>query len=288
MTHPNQARICILNCYPKASRENFDRSDVGHPHNLFKDFFNRYLPNATIDISFIADVEETLPAGTELTSYDGYVWTGSDLTIYHTDDPRVLRQIELCREIFKTGVPSFGSCWGIQMACLVAGGEVKKNPKGREWSIARNIRLTEAGKRSAMLKGKPEKFNGFIMHLDEVSRLPQGVELLATNDHTTVQAVEVTFDQGTFWATQYHPEYNLFEMSRLISARATPLVNEGFFETEEMVKKYASDLKKLQNNPKSESLRNKLDIQDDIISSDIRELELRNWVDLQVLGSRFI
>ena len=74
-------------------------------------------------------------------------------------------------------------------------------------------------------------------------------------------------------------------MSRFISARSTPLVNEGFFETEEMVKKYASDLKKLQNNPKSESLRNKLDIQDDIISSDIRELELRNWVDQQVLGN---
>ena len=285
MTHSNQARICILNCYPKASRENFDRSDVGHPHDLFKDFFNRYLPNATIDISFIADVGETLPAGTELNSYDGYVWTGSDLTIYHTEDPKVSRQIELCRKIFKAGVPSYGSCWGIQMACLVAGGEVKKNPNGREWSIARNIRSTEAGKRSAMLKGKPEKFNGFIMHLDEVSRLPQGVELLATNDHTTVQAVEVTFDQGTFWATQYHPEYNLFEMSRLISARATPLVNEGFFETEQMVKEYASDLKKLHNHPKSESLRKKLNIQDDIISSDIRELELRNWVDLQVLGN---
>ena len=136
-----------------------------------------------------------------------------------------------------------------------------------------------------MLKGKPDKFDGFIMHLDEVSRLPQGVELLATNDHTTVQAVEVAFDQGTFWATQYHPEYNLFEMSRLILARATPLVNEGFFETEEMVKEYASDLKKLHNHPESESLRKKLNIQDDIISSDIRELELRNWVDLQVLGN---
>lgn len=286
MTRPNRVHICILNCYPKASRENFDRSDVGHPHDLFKGFFNRYLPNAIIDISFIADVGEALPTGTELSDYDGYVWTGSDLTIYHTDDPRVSRQIELCREIFKSGIPSFGSCWGIQMACLVAGGAVKKNPKGREWAIAKNIRLTEAGKRSDMLKGKPDKFDAFIMHLDEVSRLPQGVELLATNDHTTVQAVEVTFDQGTFWATQYHPEYNLFEMSRLISARATPLVTEGFFKQEDGVKKYASDLKKLHNHPESESLRNKLDIQDDITDSDIRELELRNWVDMQVMGNR--
>jgi hypothetical protein len=50
MTQPHQAHICILNCHPKASRENFDLSDVGHPHDLFKDFFNRYLPNATMDI----------------------------------------------------------------------------------------------------------------------------------------------------------------------------------------------------------------------------------------------
>jgi len=44
------------------------------------------------------------------------------------------------------------------------------------------------------------------------------------------------------------------------------------YHTEEMVKEYALDLKKL-------------DIQDDITNSDIRELELRNWVDLQVLGN---
>ena len=29
-------RFCIVNGYPKASRENFDRSNVGHPHDLFK------------------------------------------------------------------------------------------------------------------------------------------------------------------------------------------------------------------------------------------------------------
>jgi hypothetical protein len=62
---PNQARICVLNCYPKISRENFDRYDVPHPHDLFKRFFNRYLPNATIDIYFIADVGKTLPVETK-------------------------------------------------------------------------------------------------------------------------------------------------------------------------------------------------------------------------------
>ena len=31
--------ICIFNCYPQASRENFDRSNVGHPHDFYRDFF---------------------------------------------------------------------------------------------------------------------------------------------------------------------------------------------------------------------------------------------------------
>ncbi len=48
-------RICIVNGYPKASRENFDRSDVGHPHDLFKDFLQREAPNATSDIVYVAD-----------------------------------------------------------------------------------------------------------------------------------------------------------------------------------------------------------------------------------------
>ena len=40
MTSPTTTaahRILIVNCYPQASRENFDRSDVGHPHDLFRD-----------------------------------------------------------------------------------------------------------------------------------------------------------------------------------------------------------------------------------------------------------
>ena len=122
--------LCILNGYPRASRENFDLQGVGHPHDLFKEFFIRSLPKVHIDILFIADPDESLPEGTDLSSYDGYIWTGSDLTIYHLDDPRVTRQIELARAIFHAGVPSYGSCWGIQMAAVAAGGEVQKKPRG--------------------------------------------------------------------------------------------------------------------------------------------------------------
>ncbi len=275
--------IAIFNGYPRASRENFDRTGVGHPHDFFADFLKRHLPEATVETWFVADTDQALPTGAGLADYAGFIWTGSDLTIYQDDDPRVTRQIELAREIFRVGVPSFGSCWGIQMAAVAAGGVVAKNPKGREWCIARDIRLTDAGRRSPLMAGKPECFDGFIMHLDEVTQLPPGATLLATGDHTHAQALEVKHDKGTFWATQYHPEYNLREMARLIAARAKPLTQEGFFEQEDAVAVFADKLEALAGNPGSAALREELTIGDDILDSVIREQELRNWVDHLVL-----
>ena len=275
--------IAILNGYPRKSRENFDRTGVGHPHDFFRDFLNRYLPSAAVDTWFVADPDQELPEGAGLADYAGFIWTGSDLTIYHDDDPRVTRQIELARRIFEVGVPSCGSCWGIQMAAVAAGGAVAKHPKGREWCIARDIQLTDDGRRSPLMAGKPERFDGFIMHLDEVTRLPPGATLLATGDHTRVQALEVRHGKGTFWATQYHPEFNLREMARLIAARAKPLTQEGFFDAEEDVVIFTDKLEALHADPRSTALRTALNIGDDILDPVIREQELRNWVDHLVL-----
>ena len=278
-----QIAICILNGYPRASREKFDLSGVGHPHDLFRDFLNRHLPSAAVEVCFVADPDDGLPAGAELSDYSGFIWTGSDLTIYATGDRRVTRQIELARSIFTSGVPMFGSCWGVQMAAVAAGGEVAKNPRGREWGIARDITLTAEGRRSRLMAGKPERFDGFIMHLDEVTRLPAGATLLAGNTHTRVQALEVRKDAGVFWATQYHPEYNLLEMGRLIAARAKPLVAEGFFDREADVQDYADQMMALHRRPQSVDLRTALAVGEAILNPEIREQELRNWIDLQVL-----
>ena len=277
--------IAILNGYPRTSREKFDASDVGHPHDMYMDAIRNYLPAAHFDVIFVADLDSSLPSGATLDSYDAYIWTGSDLTIYHADDERVTRQIELARAIFEVGVPQFGSCWGVQMAVAASGGEVKKNPKGREWGIAREIRLTEAGQESMLLKDKPDVFDGFIMHLDEVTTLSPGTMLLASNEHTHVQAVEVAHGKGQFWATQYHPEYNLYEMARLIRARDYALVKEGFFETNEAVRDYAGQMHDLSQTPDSTELREAFSVGPDILDDSLRQRELRNWIEYLVLPS---
>lgn len=271
-------QFCIVNCYPAASRENFDRSDVGHPHDLFKDFLRREAPNATTEIVFIADPDFALPPGTSIADFDGFLWTGSDLTVYHTDDPRVAAQISFAKALMEAGASCWGSCWGIQLASLVAGGEVAANPRGRESGIARDIRLTDAARSSPMHAGKPAVFDAFVMHLDEVARLPEGTLLLATNTHTPVQAAIIERGPAAFWSTQYHPEYNLHEMGRLIAARARALVREGFFQDEAAVAAYAADMKELAADPGRADLRAALDVGDDLIDPQIREVELRNWL----------
>ncbi len=277
-------RFCIVNCYPKASRKNFDLSDVGHPHDLFIDFLRREAPNASSEIVYVADPDFALPPGRAIDDFDGFIWTGSDLTVYHQDDPRVAGQIDFARALMNTGAASFGSCWGIQLAALVGGGEVAINPRGREWGIARGIELNDAALTSAMLTGKPAIFDAFIMHLDEVTRLPEGTVSLGGNTHTPIQAAVVEKGDASFWGTQYHPEYNLHEMGRLIAARADALVREGHFPDEKAVATHASDMKALHADPSSAELRERLQVGNDIIDPQIREIELCNW--LRFIDSR--
>lgn len=166
----------------------------------------------------------------------------------------------------------------------MSGGQVAVNPKGREWGIARDIRLTEAANTSPMHDGKPEVFDGFIMHLDEVTQLPDGTPSLATNVHTTIQAAIIGNGTASFWSTQYHPEYNLYEMGRLIAARGKALVREGLFPDEAAVAEYAAKMMELHANPDSIELRAEFGVGDDIIDPQIREVELRNW--LRFIDSR--
>ena len=67
-------------------------------------------------------------------------------------------------------------------------------------------------------------------------------------------------------------------MGRLIAARATALVREGFFPDERAVAHYAAMMKELAANPDSAELRAELGVGDDVIDPRIRQVELRNWL----------
>jgi GMP synthase (glutamine-hydrolysing) len=240
-------------------------------------------PSLRIDILTAADGAE-LPAGTGLESYDGVTMTGSALNVYNGGAP-VIRQIELAKAVFDAGVPFFGSCWGLQVAVTAAGGEVRANPRGREFGFARRILLSEAGKEHPMFLGKPLAFEAPAIHRDEIASLPAGATVLAANDFG-IQAASFTHGRGTFWGVQYHPEYDYLDIAAAAERYGETLVGEGMFRERQGLEEFASELRTLYANPSDQPLLWKHGLGPALRSEPLRVLEISNWLRTQVLGAR--
>ncbi len=274
--------ILVVDGYTRAAREELEAGGASTAAALYRRMIARFLPQATIDVVFPSDPDAALPSGAALADYDGIAWTGCSLTIFH-DIPEVRRQIDFARAAYGAGVPSFGSCWAAQIAVVAAGGACAANPKGREMGIARKIALTEAGRAHPMYRGKPRVFDAFISHEDEVTTLPEGAELLASNAFTRVQAVSVRHRDGVFWGLQYHPEYDLYELARLTWCRIDKLTRLGFFRDREAGENYVALLETYHRDRSRRDIAWMLGIDEDVMDEDVRQTEVRNWIEQLVL-----
>lgn len=223
-----------------------------------------------------------LPPGMDLASFSGVAWTGSSLNVYN-DTPPVRAQIELARAVFAAGIPQFGSCWGLQVAAVAAGGVVRANPLGRELGIARRILLNKAGIAHPMYHGKPHVFDAIAVHMDEVSELPPNATVLASNAMSTVQAAEIRHQRGVFWGTQYHPEYDLNEIATVMLRHGSRLVDAGFFADVATLQRFTTDLRTLHSNSERRDLAWLYGIGDEVLDLDRHRHELKQWLKVQVL-----
>ncbi|TNE34160.1 MAG: type 1 glutamine amidotransferase [Alphaproteobacteria bacterium] len=278
----NNARFLVLDGYPEEHRGPLAENGGTLAGDLYARMLTSNMPGAEVDIIFPADADCRLPEGKAIEAYHGVCWTGSSLTIHNDADDRVARQIRFCQAVYETRVPMFGSCWAAQMAVTAAGGKCAKNPKGREFGLARKISLTEEGRAHPMFMGKKSVFDGFTSHEDEVQELPEGAVLLAGNDFTRVQAVDVTHQGGSFWALQYHPEYDFNEVASLCRWRREGLTKQGNFTSLDDADSFIAKMQGLFEDPVSHALRWQLGVDDDVLEADIREQELRNWIAIKV------
>ncbi len=276
-------RFLIIDGYPKSDRDGLKAAGMSLASDLYAKMLLRYLPEARYDILFPSDEGGAMPDTTELEHYSGILWTGCSLCVLDTHLPTVTNQIRLSEQAFELGIPSFGSCWGLQIATVAAGGEVEINPKGREMGIARKISLTKEGEVHPMFEGKPKVFEAFISHDDHVTGVPEQGVVLAGNDFTTVQALEVVHNKGTFWSTQYHPEYDLNEIACLMMAREEKLIKIGFFTNRKDLLSLVDRMKLLFKEPDRKDLRWQLVIDDDVLSEKIRQVEFKNYINKLVL-----
>ena len=278
----NSPHFLVLDGYSREGREDLAAGGATTAGELYRQMLENCCRDAAVDVLCPADADATLPTGAAIEQYHGIAWTGSSLTIYHDSD-EVKNQIEFARAAFKAKIPSFGSCWAAQIAVVAAGGRCQAHPQGREMGIARKISLTAEGMAHPMYRGKKKVFDAFISHDDEITHMPPGGVVLAGNDFTRIQSVSVIWQGGPFWAPQYHPEYNLHELARLCFCRKQKLVDKGFFRSSEDAQDFVEALEALHQDPSRKDLAWLLGIDEDVMNPDIRQAEVRNWIELSVL-----
>lgn len=275
-------RLLIVNAYARAGRDALHAAGATAPDLLYRRLVERLVPDCRTDVLYAADADAQLPPGVALDAYDGMVWTGSSLTIHAAGDAQVTRQIGLARAAYAAGVPAFGSCWAAQIAVTAAGGRCAPSPHGREFGVAAPIRLTAAGRDHPLFRGKGDGFAALTSHADEVVELPAGATLLASNAFSRVQAVAVTHGRGSFWAVQYHPEYDLHEIARLAVLRRDELVRQGTFADAAAAAAWVEAFEALHADPHQAALAARYGVAVNDLDASVRILELANWIDGQV------
>ncbi|QBX33943.1 type 1 glutamine amidotransferase [Paracoccus liaowanqingii] len=213
----------------------------------------------------------------DLSRYDGVFFAGSPIQM-HEDTPETRAAARFMAGVFQAGVPSFGSCAGLQIAAVAAGGATGPRTSGTEAAFARNITMTDAGRTHPLLQGRPAVWSAPAMHSSVVTTLPPGAVLLARNADTPVEAVEIRHGAGLFWGVQYHPEITLAEIAASLRRQAQNLVDEGLARDSAAIEDHAARLEALNDDPHRRDLAWQLGLDAEVTDAARRTLELRNFL----------
>lgn len=172
---------------------------------------------------FEHDLRDGLPPA-EALSCAGIVITGSPASV--TERAGWMLEAEaFLREAVAQQVPILGICFGHQLLAQALGGQVTRNPRGREiGTIA--VRRLEGD--DPLFAGLGVEISVNATHVDSVTTLPPEVEVLAESALEGVAA----FRLGSARGVQFHPEIDGHLMRGYLSARRETLEAEGLsFET---------------------------------------------------------
>ncbi len=165
-----------------------------------------------------AEAGETLP---EYGRISGVIITGSPamVTDRHEWSEALATYLQGLKEL---AIPTLGICFGHQLLAHAFGGTVANHPGGREMGTTR-VRLTSAAAMDVLLQGFEESFDVHTSHLQSVTILPAGSEILASNDFEQHHAVRFA---RNIWGLQFHPEFDEDVMRAYIEERDEALLRE--------------------------------------------------------------
>jgi GMP synthase (glutamine-hydrolysing) len=122
------------------------------------------------------------------------ILSGGPSSVYADGAPQV------DAELFTTGVPTFGICYGFQAMAQALGGEVAQTGLSEFGGTV--IRVVDPG--SALFAGTPDEQTVWMSHGDAVHRAPDGFTVVAVSDGAPVAGFE-DVSRGLA-GVQFHPE----------------------------------------------------------------------------------
>jgi len=163
----------------------------------------RWLPENAQVVSHFIDTEKSFPDDLAAKGFSRVIHTGSALSITKPA-PFTEKARQYIRYCFSNRIAQMGICYGHQLICLTLIGEqaVRSSPNGLEagWE---KVRFTPAG---TEIFGVKEYESVWQHHFDEVIALPERSVVLATNEHSQIQAY-INRDRRLL-GTQFHPEFD--------------------------------------------------------------------------------
>jgi len=124
-------------------------------------------------------------------------------------------------DVARAGTPVLGICYGHQLLAHGLGGEVGRNPNGREIGT---VTVDVEDPDDALLGHGPPRLTVQETHRESVLRLPPGARRLAGNRADPHQAFR--FGERA-WGVQFHPEFDAAVSRGYLRRRRAELIAEG-------------------------------------------------------------
>lgn len=126
---------------------------------------------------------------------------------FSVHDPRSGPWVDGVRSLIERAlieeIPGLGLCFGHQLLGYHMGASVVTDPACSEFGTV-SVRMTNLGRKNPLFASMPDEFEVQSGHSDRIQRLPEGLELLVTNDRCEIQFTRAT---GTmFYSAQFHPD----------------------------------------------------------------------------------
>jgi GMP synthase (glutamine-hydrolysing) len=184
----------------------------------FEDWISRRLDAPSLPIE-VLDVEHgaALPATGSIAAV---VVTGSSAMVSERA-PWSEAAAAWLADVARAGTPVLGICYGHQLLAHGLGGEVGRNPNGREiGTVTVDVEVPD----DALLGQLPSRLTVQETHRESVLRLPPGARRLAGNRADPHQAFRFG-DRA--WGVQFHPEFDAAVSRGYLTRRRAELLAEG-------------------------------------------------------------